>query len=489
MKKIPMMSATEMATAIREGRHSSVELVTACLEEIEKHNGRLNAIVTLAAEEALQRAKEADDAIEFGINWGPLHGVPFTVKDVFETKGVRTTAGNEELKEYIPEEDAEVVRRLREAGGILLGKSNTPAMAMDVQTENTLFGSTKNPWDQSYTPGGSSGGEGAAVAAGFSPLGVGSDIGGSVRIPAHYCGLFALKPTEGAIPTTGHIPPLPGKMNPFRHMVHCGALARSVADLRLFLSATAGSGEGDGATLRSPFKSRRVKPLAMGRFLWCDHFADLPVTDETKSALRRVANELRALGCQVDILSEEAFDFSRSWSLYGELAGHMLNGALSFPSRALMKCIGPIIGKDCMSRGTFRSLLSGTGKYLAALEERDRLREDFEKLLEGYDGLLCPASVGPAFKHRKMGNIHHPITVDGEKVAGNLASTGYTAPFNLTGHPALCLPLCRSRNGLPIGMQLVGRLWSDYSLLAMGEALEKELCWFRVPCGIGGEEK
>lgn len=481
MRSISEMSATDMASAIRTQKLTSVAVVSACLKQIEKHNSSLNALVTVCRTQALQRAREADDAVRRGESWGPLHGVPFTVKDVFETAGVRTTAGVPALREHVPCSDATVVRRLKDAGGILLGKSNMPMMAMDIQTENSLFGSTKNPWDYSYTPGGSSGGEGAAVAAGFSPLGIGSDIGGSVRIPAHYCGLFALKPTEGTIPMSGHIPPLPGALNPFRHLVHCGALAKTVSDLQLFWRCTAGGLGDEKSQTYERATGSSAKTLKEYRFLWCDHFADLPVTNETESALRRMANELRKLGCLVDILPQEAFNFKRSWSLYGELVGHMLNGVFPLHARLLMKYIGPFIGKDCMSRGTFSRLISSTKQYLYALEERDTMAREFEELLSGYDGLICPASVGPAFKHRKMGNIHHPITVDGKKIAGNLAGTGYTTPFNLTGHPVLSLPLCRTRNGLPLGMQLVGSLGSDVSLLDTGELLEKELCWFRSP--------
>ena len=220
-------SAHEVATAVRERHVSAVEVAHTYLARIARHNPALNAIVTLNEEGALARAKEADAALGRGEIWGPLHGVPVTIKDSFATAGLRTTSGYRPVANHIPTVDAIVVARLRAAGAIILGKTNLPMLVHGFQSDNAIFGRSNNPWDLERTPGGSTGGGAAALAAGLSALEVGSDYGGSVRIPAHYCGVYSLKPTEHRIPTTGHIPELPGGPRGVRHVATPGPLARN----------------------------------------------------------------------------------------------------------------------------------------------------------------------------------------------------------------------------------------------------------------------
>ena len=232
------LTVHQLAQAIRERKVSAVEVVQAHLNHIAQHNPALNAIVTLDEERALQRAKEADAALARGEMWGPLHGVPVTIKDAFETAGLRTTSSFPPLAHYVPKQDATIVARLRAAGAIILGKTNMPILTVDIQTNSPLFGRANNPWDLGRTTGGSTGGGAAAVAAGLSPLEVGSDGGGSIRIPSHFCGVFGLKPTEHLVPGTGHIPDLPGA--PKSCAAHVLPLARWRAasqDLRLCLCA------------------------------------------------------------------------------------------------------------------------------------------------------------------------------------------------------------------------------------------------------------
>jgi amidase len=210
MNNLVFATVHELATGIRQRRVSAMEVLDAYLAQIARHNPAFNAIVTLDAERARRRAQDADAALAQGNVWGPLHGVPITIKDSIETAGLRTTSGFPPLADYVPSADAPVVARLRAAGAIILGKTNLPTLAGDAQTDNPLFGRSNNPWDVTRTPGGSTGGGAAAVAAGLSPLEIGSDYGGSVRGPAHFCGVYALKPTDRRLPDTGHIPELPG---------------------------------------------------------------------------------------------------------------------------------------------------------------------------------------------------------------------------------------------------------------------------------------
>lgn len=207
---IVFATANQLAQMIREKEVSAVEVLEAYLKQIDKHNSKLNAIATLDAERAITRAKEADEALAKGENWGALHGVPITIKDTFETAGLRTTAGYKPLTNYLPHQDAIAVERLKAAGAVIMAKTNCPTLAADHQTNNLVFGRTNNPWNINYTPGGSTGGGAAAVAAGLSPLELGSDGGGSIRQPAHCCGIFGFKATDRLVPTLGHLPELPG---------------------------------------------------------------------------------------------------------------------------------------------------------------------------------------------------------------------------------------------------------------------------------------
>ncbi|MBV8452989.1 MAG: amidase, partial [Deltaproteobacteria bacterium] len=233
MKEIIFATAQELAASIRERRISATEVMEAHLAQIAQHNPALNAIVTIDAERALSRAKEADTVLARGEVWGPLHGVPVTIKDAIETAGLRTTGGFPPLADHIPSADASVVSRVRAAGAIIVGKTNVPVLSADYRADNPIFGRTNNPWDLERTPGGSTGGGSAALAAGLSPLEIGSDLAGSLRNPAHYCGVFALKPTEHRVPLTGHIPEPPKILRGVRHMQTIGPLARSIEDLSL----------------------------------------------------------------------------------------------------------------------------------------------------------------------------------------------------------------------------------------------------------------
>lgn len=482
MNELCYRTAGELAEAIRSRRVSSSETVEAFLAQTALFNSSLNAIVTLDENGARRRALKADEATAEGETWGALHGVPVTFKDVFSTAGLRTTAGHGPLANYVPENDAAVVEQLRGAGAIVFGKTNLPELAMDTQCENSLFGSTKNPWNPERTAGGSSGGEAAAIAAGMSPLGVGSDIGGSLRIPAHYCGVFCLKPTEGRVPQSGHIPPLPGAMNWIRHFAVSGPMARSAADLRLCLKIIAGP---DGRDLSVPPASLReipARPLKEYRFAWTDDFGGLPVSADTRAALKKLADALIDAGCKVEKAVPCEFDFEQVWKTYGALMGIMAAAYLPFLPRAVLKLFGGIAArKDLITRSAAQNTTASIRQYFKLMEERDRLTRALEQFLSSYDAWLCPVTSSPAFPHRKKGKINFPIEVDNQKTPGHLGTIGYTCPFNLTGNPAAVMPLGLSDDGLPIGVQVVGRLWDEAALLNTTEALSRITGPFRRP--------
>src|SRR3989440_7913869 len=239
MKDIVFSSTTQLAAAIRAGHVSATEVLEAHLAQIATHNPDLNAIITMDAGQARKRAREADEALARGEVWGPLHGVPFTLKDAHATAGIRTTTGFPPLADYVPKEDGTVAARLKAAGGILIGKTNVPVMLADFQTSNPIFGRSSNPWHTARTPGGSSGGAAAALASGMTPFEIGTDLSASIRLPAHFCGVSGLKPTERRVPLTGLIPGLPGP-RPLRIMSSIGPMARSVEDLALLFAIIAG---------------------------------------------------------------------------------------------------------------------------------------------------------------------------------------------------------------------------------------------------------
>jgi amidase len=478
-------TARELRDTIERREISSLDVVDAHLRRIAQHNPALNAVVTVNAEGARQRAREADAALKRGERWGPLHGVPVTIKDDFETAGLRTTDGERRYRAYVPARDATVVARLCDAGAIVLGKTNMPARGADVQTHNDVFGRTNNPWDVARTPGGSTGGGAAAVAAGLSPLEIGSDGGGSVRLPAHYCGVFGLKPTEHAVSLAGNMLRVRGAG--LRHMSTPGIVARSVEDLRLALRLIAGPDGRDMQVARLPLDvvAPGTRPLHEMRIAWIDDVGGLPVTAETRGALQWVASQLTAAGCAVE-RSAPDLDLTAIWRTYGDVLGAEAGAGVPAPVRMLGSIAGRFVHRHApMISATQRGLSSSAARYVGALFRRDEIAATIEQFLVGYDAWIVPVACGPAFTHRKTPYLRsgERMVVDGEAVSYWTYSLGHCSIFNLTGNPAVVLPVARSAGGLPIGVQLVGRRWHDADLLAVAEELAPVISGFTAPPG------
>lgn len=435
--------ATACATlrALRNRDISAVELLELHLARIERHNPALNAVVTLNTDDARQAAARADEARARG-DGRPLLGLPFTVKDVLETAGLRTTAGYPPLADYVPVQDAPVVARLRAAGGVLLGKTNTPTLAMGAEPNNPIFGRTNNPWELLRSPGGSSGGEAAAVAAGLTPLGIGSDAGGSVRLPAHFCGVYALKPTEHRVPTTGHIPELPGTSRGLRHLATLGPLGRSAQDLALALSVVAGPDHHQWEVPPVPIQSAPPPKLEDVRVAWTEDFG-LPTDHEIKAATERLAEDLQRQGARMRHELPDGFDMQRA----AQVGLGIFNAEVPRSPEA----------QPGEREVTMR-------EYIRLLDQRDRLIGALEAFFNSFDVLLCPVVGTPAWTHREPGT---PVHINGTELSYWQTAMAHCMPFSLTGHPAVVLPLTRSREGLPIGVQLVGRRWGDEQLLAI----------------------
>ena len=389
MNNLVFAPVHELATGIRQRHVSATEVLEAYLAQIARHNPGLNAIVTLDEERARRRAQDADDALARGNVWGPLHGVPITIKDSIETADLRTTSSFPPLADYVPATDAPVVARLRAAGAIVLGKTNLPTLAGNGQTNNPLFGRANNPWDMTRTPGGSTGGGGAAVAAGLSPLELGSDMGGSVRIPAHYCGVYTIKPTDHRVPGTGHIPGLPGAPRGVRHMPQMGPLARSVEDVSLALHLIAGPDGREWEVPPVPLALVPDRALQTCRLAWTDDFGGVPITRATKTALARVAGELQRLGVPIEHCPLTAFDFTTAWETWGALLQAELGSTMSREEEAeRVARFGAALDSEVpMLRGFAQAVHATMRQYTAILMKRDELIAILEQFFDSWDAL------------------------------------------------------------------------------------------------------
>lgn len=489
MSNLVWKPAVELAQMIRDRQLSAIELLDALLKQIAQHNSKLNAICTLDEENARIRAKQADEALARGENWGALHGVPVTIKDIFETAGLRTTAGYIPLKDYIPPQDATAVARLKTAGAIVLGKTNMAELAGDYQSTNSLFPRVNNPWNVEYTAGGSSGGSAAAVAAGLSPLDIGNDIAGSVRQPAHFCGVYGLKPTDRRISTAGMIPEVPGMPYCLRQMMTVGCFARSLEDLRLCFSLLAVADPRRPDVPPIPLDTPSGKSLQDLKIAWTEQWEEVPVASDIRTAMQQVIETLMQSGVQVHQWLPEGFDLSAILNLYSRMAAYINRYAQPVDRYNFQRSLKLIVrtatqgDKKLRSLGNFSrvlpELLNPSLKgYFEALTERDRFIAQLDTALESWDVWLTPVAATPAFTHRPAWNA---IEVDGRTYPHGVANGAYTMPFNLSGHPAVVIPIGQTTNGLPIGMQIVGKRWKEMELLAIAQQIDAVMGGFRSP--------
>jgi amidase len=484
------LSASELAEKIRSRQVTSLEAVNAYFDHIKKHNRTLNAIVTLDQDAAIRRAKEADAALARGELWGPLHGVPITIKDNIATLGLKTTNSYPLTENYVPDFDATVVARLRKAGAIIIGKTNLPLLAMDTQTNSPIFGITNNPWDISRTPGGSTGGGAAAVAAGLTSLEIGNDLGGSIRIPSHFCGIYGLKPTEYLVPVTGISPGLPKKeYRSIRHQVSIGPLARSIDDLKLCLTIIAGPDGTDVDVPYIPLSEPPKKDLKELRIAWTDDFGGVPVLEDTKVALKQFADKLSQAGCKVEKINPTDFDFMLAWQTWGKILDMEFGVYIPSYARFFQYTLGWPYRKDNpMIQMVYPMSYE---KYLIELTEREKCISTMERFLSGYDAFLCPVHTTVAYRHispdRYFGPFplyNHAFLVDDKPLKYEFANVAYTSVFNLTGNPVVVMPVGYTKEGLPIGVQVVGQRWHDMELLSVSGQLDKIANAYKHPPGF-----
>ena len=458
-------SVASLARAIAAGEASSLEVVDACLERIAAVNPRINAVVALA-DDARARAREADAAVARGDALGPLHGVPFTIKDSLDTAGVVTTAGTIGWRDRVPARDATVVARLREAGGILLGKTNTPEFTWANETDNDVYGRTSNPYDLERTTGGSSGGSAAAVASGMSPFDIGSDSGNSIRHPAHLCGVAGIKPTSGRVPRTGHWPGFAGLFESFTQL---GPIARRVEDLELVLRVIGGPDGEDPHIAPVALREATAVDVSGLRVAW---FADNGIrhpTPETQAAVRAAVAALAATGATCEETLPAGIEDARpAWEAVVRADG------FAWLWRLIEAAGTPGHG----SYDTFGWVQSRSGEPLAgdqvsaAMERADAVRSRLLRWLGPFDLVVSPVLPSPAVRH-------------GETLSPEYGDT-YSEINNLTGWPAVTVRAGTSPEGLPIGVQLVAHPWREDVALAAAQAVERSTGGWREPELQGG---
>jgi amidase len=505
MDGVAFASARELLDRLHRRELRAADLLERFVARIEKHDPRVNAVVTRDFERAREAAHAADRELDGGDRSGPdpeaigaerpLLGLPMTVKDTFEVAGLRTTAGAPALAEHVPARSADAVERLVEAGAVLLGKTNTPLFAGDCQTYNALFGSTSNPWDPTRTPGGSSGGSAAALAAGMTPLELGSDIGGSIRNPAHFCGVFGHKPTWGIVSDRGHIPGPPGQLATTDLGV-VGPLARTADDLALALDVLSGAGTdvgGDGGTraasprgfrLHLPAaRVRRVADLRVG--LWLDDPFS-PVDREYRALLEEAAARLESAGARVDRTARPDVDFAASFRVYALLLHSVLSAGYPDVVVERLRELAATLDPDDASHTALlaRGVTLPHRDWLAQDERRARIRAAWARFFRDVDVLLLPVHPTVAFPKDEGPDIPGRILqVDGAP-RPYLDFLHWVSHASLAGLPATVAPVGRTAAGLPAGVQILGAAFDDRTTLRVAGWLEALLGGFVPPPGF-----
>lgn len=467
------ISTVALARRIREGEVSAEVALDYFIDRVERLDGPLNAVVVRRFDEARERAREADKALANGDLWGPLHGVPMTIKETFERAGWPTTAGVRELRDHVSEITSPAVRRLLDAGAVIFGKTNIPAYAADLQSYNEIYGTSNNPWNIDLTPGGSSGGAAAALAAGFTPLELGSDIGGSIRTPAAFCGVTGLKPSWGIIPTRGHIPGPPGALSR-RDISVSGPLARHAEDLELALEILAGPDRDEAAGWKLDLPAPRHDTLKDFRVAaWLDD-PRCPVDKPIRDALENLAERLAGEGLSVDAEARPGFDLTEAYDVYYTLLTGTMGVGLPDSLYERMQLGARETGADDHSyRARFaRGTTQSHADWLRANERRAQMRHEWSCFFEQHDVLLCPVVQTLPFTHRQEpAPDQRTLTVNGkdQPYMDILVWVGLCGAVYL---PAATVPIGVTDDGLPLAVQVIGPYLEDRTVLAFARHLQ-----------------
>ena len=481
-------SASRWLELLRERQIGAVELLDLHLAQLERHNPSVNAVVAKDLEGARAAAKAADNATTSAR--GALHGLPMTVKDAFEATGMPTTCGFPFLADHRPQKDADAVARLKAAGAIVYGKTNLPPGAFDWQSANPVYGQTNNPWNLARSPGGSSGGSAAAVAAGFTPLELGSDIGGSIRVPAHFCGIYGHKPTHGIVPGAGHIPPMPGfHLNV--EMGVCGPMARSARDLELAMDVLVAPGQRQSPALRiamPPSRHERLQDFRVA--LWADD-RTYAVDTGCLAAIESWADDLRRIGLNVDTSARPDIDWNVSYDTYIATLMQLLGAGT--PPEVVQQMIDAGAASEpgsYLTRRT-RALKMRHSEYLSVVDQRERLCLRWQEFFSRYDVLICPVFPIVSYPHDHRGAEAPDPLIAYE--ARRMMVSGQASPYfdglkwpavaTVADLPSTAVPTGRMVDGMPMGVQLIGPAFEDRTPLRLAQLLEEALGGCTVPPG------
>jgi amidase len=477
---LPFRTAKQLAAAIRKKKIGCLELLDLYIDRIEAHNPKLNAIIASDIEGARKRAKTADRAVRAGRKLGPLHGVPMTIKESFDVAGYPTTWGDPAFKGHNAERHSLVAERMIDAGVTLFGKTNVPLNLADWQSYNEVYGSTNNPWDLSRTPGGSSGGSGAALAAGLTGIEAGSDIGASIRNPAHYCGVYGHKPTWGVVSPVGHT--LGGAVAAADIGV-VGPLARGAEDLAIAMDAMAGPDAIDGRGWKLRLPRSRKKKLRDFKVAVLLSDPNAEVDQSVQGELQKLADFLARKKVKVSDKARPAIDTAELNDVYIRMLRAATSARMS--DAVYEQALKDAAGFAADDRSYFAQMQRGNSlphrTWLRLNEKRHRMRLAWDAFFEDYDLMLCPVAVTAAFPHDQQGLRHlRTINVNNRKVpvVDQIFWAGYAG---ITLMPATAAPIGESTEGLPIGVQIIGRQYDDYSCIRFAELLEKEYRGFVPP--------
>jgi len=474
---ILFLSASEIARLIKERKITSEKTVSKFLEQIKRYNKKYNAVVTLNPN-AIDEAKMADKELSNGNLLGKLHGVPITIKDNYKTKGLRSTSAYLPLKDNIPDRDAEIVKLLRAEGAIIIGKTNLSVLAMDMQSNNPIFGKTNNPWDITRTSGGSSGGCATALAAGMTPLSFGNDLAGSIRLPAAYCGVYGFKPSFGIVPLDIQMDPKE-KTNGLKTLAVSGPLARNVEDLKLGFEIIAQNTKTDSTSIPIIKNGHELESKELN-IAWTDEFGGVPVDKEIQEAIQKYIEKLNKAGIKTT-KAIPALDFYQAWKTWGSFVG--MQGGFNTPN--FIKWLGLPFTKGVLKKVPMHQNIvkpTSVEKFMVARNIQDKMITTMNNFLNEYNAFICPVSAVTAFPHhtptKSFGNFsiyNTPLKVNGKSIHYYMATQAYTTPFTLTENPVISMPIALTKDSLPIGIQVVGKRYSGHRLLDIGKELSKHV--------------
>ncbi|MBV1924672.1 MAG: amidase [Flavobacteriaceae bacterium] len=482
MESIIFQSATEITQLIRDRKISCEEVAKQFLNQIDKYNTSINAITDIRDYlDIINEAKTKDLLLEKGELVGPLHGLPMTVKDSFSVKGLLSTNGNPKLKSNIAQEDAALVKRLKDAGAIIIGKTNLALYALDWQSTNPWFGQTNNPYNLNHVVGGSSGGSAAALASGFTALELGTDAGGSIRVPAHFCGICGIRTTESALPNRGNME-TPGVPRLGRYLTSNGPMARNVDDLILAMEILWSNEQEFSENPPVALKQFKYDGSTL-RIAFSETLDGIFLDEEYNQVYQSFLNKIHQSNYELTE-AKPAYSSNSLINIWGKIAGYDFAAALkNIPFKGLLSYmfIKNKYKDKQWAKGMSRGAKSSANTYAHTLQLKDDISDEFTQFFKKYDVWITPVSMAPAFKHQKPGI---PFEINNWKTPYTKAFIPFNFPSTISGHPIVVIPIGITKRGLPVGVQIHGQKWHDYKLLQIAKELEKLTQGFCIPLNL-----